>query len=51
LIATEAGAVVATRTGEPFPRKIEVHEPAMLVARDGSVLSDLCDALTAADSG
>jgi fructose-1,6-bisphosphatase/inositol monophosphatase family enzyme len=51
LIATEAGAVVATRTGEPFPRNIEVHEPAMLVARDGSVLSDLCDALTAADSG
>jgi fructose-1,6-bisphosphatase/inositol monophosphatase family enzyme len=51
LIASEAGAVVASGSGEPFPRNIEAHQPAMLVAPDGSVLSDLRDALDAAGAG
>jgi hypothetical protein len=51
LIASEAGAIVASGSGEPFPRNIEAHQPAMLVAPDGSVLSDLRDALDAAGAG
>lgn len=51
LISSEAGALVACETGEPFPRDIESPQRAMLVARDETVLGHLREALASAESG